>query len=125
MAVMSGATPLPRLRVIEASCVTAARRIAVVAVIGMLLLSLLTVVDVSLRYFFNSPILGLDEATQLIMAVIISASLPIGIATRNHVSIDFFRSAIGPRYEAIMEAISGALILGMLAILTLRFGAYT
>src|ERR1700730_10043660 len=124
MAVMSGATPLPRLRVIEASCVTAARRIAGVAVIGMLILSLLTVVDISLRYFFNAPILGLDEATQLIMAVIISASLPIGIATRNHIAIDFFRGPIGPRYQAALEAIGGALVLGMMAVLAWRFGAY-
>src|SRR5438309_586351 len=100
------------LAALEARCVALARRIAIVAVVGMLALSLLTIVDVSLRYFLNAPIQGLDEATQLIMAVIISASLPIGIATRNHVAIDFFRGAIGKRYEPILEALGGALILG-------------
>src|SRR5580692_507541 len=113
-----------RLKELDAQCVAAARRIAVVAVAGMLVLSLLTILDVSLRYLFSAPIAGLDEATQFIMAVIISASLPIGIATRNHVTIDFFRRRIGPRYEAALGALGGALMLGMLIVLTFRFAAY-
>lgn len=112
------------LRELEALCVALARRIAIIAVVGMLILSLLTIVDVSLRYLFSAPIAGLDEATQFIMAVIVSASLPIGIATRNHVTIDFFRRRIGPRYAAALEGLGGVLILGMLIVLTLRFAAY-
>jgi tripartite ATP-independent transporter DctM subunit len=112
------------LETLEKAAIALARRIAVVAVVGMLALSLLTMVDIGLRYFFNSPITGLDEATQLIMAVIVSASLPIGIATRNHVTIDFFRRPIGPRWEARLEALGGALVLGMMSVLALRFGAY-
>jgi tripartite ATP-independent transporter DctM subunit len=124
MAAVEVAAAPSRLAALERLCIAVARRIAVVAVIGMLALSLLTIVDVSLRYFFSAPIPGLDEATQLIMAVIVSASLPIGIATRNHIAIDFFRRPIGPRFQAILEAIGGALILGMMILLALRFGAY-
>lgn len=109
---------------LERKCIALARRIAVVALVGMLALSLLTMIDIALRFFFNTPITGLDEATQLVMAVIVSASLPIGIATRNHVTIDFFRRAIGPRWEAWLDAIGGALVLGMMTVLALRFGAY-
>jgi tripartite ATP-independent transporter DctM subunit len=115
---------ISRLDELENACVALARRIAIVAVLGMLALSLLTIVDVSLRYFFSAPIIGLDEATQLIMAVIVSASLPVGIATRNHVTIDFLKGAIGPRLHAGLDAIGGALMLGMMVVLTLRFGAY-
>lgn len=124
MTVIAESGTVSHLKYLEAGCVALARRIAIVAVVGMLALSLLTIVDIALRYFFSAPIPGLDEATQLIMAVIICASLPIGIATRNHVAIDFFRHRIGPRYEAALEAIGGALILGMMVVLTLRFGAY-
>ena len=124
MTTIGTAGAVSRLQTLEVECVALARRIALIAVAGMLVLSLLTVVDISLRYFFNAPILGLDEATQLIMAVIISASLPIGVATRNHVAIDFFRGPIGPRYQAMLEACGGALVLGMMAVLALRFGAY-
>ena len=124
MAVAGAAPTASRLEGLELACIALARRIAIIAVIGMLALSLLTIVDVSLRYFFSAPIPGLDEATQLIMAVIVSASLPIGIATRNHITIDFFRKAIGPRFQAWLEALGGALILGMMTVLTLRFAAY-
>lgn len=122
---IAAATPArSRLDAVEQLCVAVARRIAVVAVVGMLSLSLLTMVDVTLRYLFSAPIPGLDEATQLIMAVIVSASLPIGIATRNHITIDFFRRAIGPQFQAVLEAIGDGLILGMMVLLTTYFGAY-
>ena len=124
MAAVEAPGAVSRLEALEQVSIALARRIAVIAVVGMLALSLLTIVDVSLRFFFSAPIPGLDEATQLIMAVIVSASLPIGIATRNHIAIDFFKRPIGPRYEAVLEAIGGALILGMMVILTLRFAAY-
>ena len=114
-----------RLELLELGCVAVARRIAIVAVIGMLGLSLLTMVDVTLRYLFSAPIPGLDEATQLIMAVIVAASLPIGIATRNHIAIDFFRRPIGPQFQSALEAIGDGLILGMMVLLALRFGAYS
>lgn len=114
-----------RLERLELGCVGLARRIAIVAVVGMLGLSLLTMVDVTLRYLFSAPIPGLDEATQLTMAVIVAASLPIGIATRNHIAIDFFRRPIGPQFQAALEAVGDALILGMMVLLTLRFGAYS
>jgi len=124
MAITGEIRPTARLAQLESGCVALAQRIAIVAVIGMLALSLLTIVDVSLRYFLSAPIRGLDEATQLLMAVIVSASLPIGIATRNHIAIDFFRHPIGPAYQAALEAIGGALVLAMMVLLALRFGAY-
>jgi TRAP-type C4-dicarboxylate transport system permease small subunit len=124
MAAVEAPRAITLLAALEQGAIALARRIAIIAVVGMLALSLLTIVDVSLRYFFSAPIPGLDEATQLIMAVIVSASLPIGIATRNHVAIDFFKRPIGRRYEAVLEAIGGALVLGMMTILTLRFAAY-
>src|SRR6185437_2677759 len=125
MAAIEARGTVSRLEALEQGAIALARRIAIIAVVGMLALSLLTIVDVSLRFFFSAPISGLDEATQLIMAVIVSASLPIGIATRNHIAIDFFKRPIGPRYQAVLEAIGGALILGMMVILTLRFAAYS
>ena len=118
------AEPVSRLETLEQRCVAISRRLAIVAVAGMLVLSLLTIIDITLRYFLSAPLQGLDEATQLIMAVIISASLPAGIATRNHVTIDFFRNFIGPRWEAVMAVIGGALVLLLMMLLAWRFGAY-
>src|ERR1700753_2135079 len=107
MAAVEAPGAASRLAALELAAIALARRIASIAVVGMLALSLLTIVDVSLRYFFSAPIPGLDEATQLIMAVIVSASLPIGIATRNHVAIDFFKRPIGSRHEAVLGALRG------------------
>ncbi len=109
----------------EAWCVALARRIALIAVAGMLILSLLTIVDVSLRYFFDLGITGLNEASELLMAAIIAACFPAGLATRNNISIDFLRRVVGPRLEPVMEAIGGLMILAFIILLTFRFVDHT
>ncbi|HXQ53847.1 MAG TPA: TRAP transporter large permease subunit [Stellaceae bacterium] len=123
---MAAAAPRPQAwpARLEGYCAALARRVAVVGVAGMLVLSLLTIADICLRYFLTEPILGLDEATQLIMAVVISASFPIGIATRNHITIDFLRNALGRRTKSVVEAIGGAMVLALMILLAWRFGQY-
>jgi tripartite ATP-independent transporter DctM subunit len=112
------------LNALERRCVAFAQRVAAIAVAGMLALSLLTTFDIGLRYFFNAPIEGLDEAVQFLMAVVITATLPAGIALRNHITIDFLSGTLGPRSEAVVAAIGGALVLAFMALLAGHFGVY-
>jgi len=109
---------------IETRCVAASRVIAILAIGGMLALALLTVADIALRYFLNAPIPGLFEAAQLLMAVIVVATLPVGIMERNHVTIDIFEAPLGPRWAKLGEAIGALLLLAFMAVLAWRFGLY-
>ena len=109
---------------VERRCVALSRRFALLAVAGMLVLSLLTIADVGLRYLFNRPITGLTEASELLMAVIIAACFPAGLAARNHVTIDFLARFLGIRTRAVAEAFGGVLILAMMALLAWKFFAY-
>ncbi len=109
---------------IEGRCVALARRVALIAVAGMLAVSLLTIADVSLRAAFNLPITGLGEASELIMAVVITACFPAGLASRNHITIDFLRHWLGPATVAAVEAIGGVMILAMMGLLLWKFRDY-
>jgi len=57
---------------------------------GLILLALtvLTVVDVALRYFFNMPFRGSLEATEYAMALIVFLSLAWCGATGGHIAVD-------------------------------------
>jgi TRAP-type transport system small permease protein len=48
----------------------------------------LTFVDVILRYFFNAPLSGSFEVTELLMAVLIFCGLPLVSRRGEHVAID-------------------------------------
>jgi C4-dicarboxylate transporter, DctM subunit len=109
---------------LESRCVALSRRIGILAIGGMLTLAILTVVDIGLRYFANSPIRGLDEATALIMAVIVVATFPVGIMERNHITIDLLQDSLGERPARIGQLIGAVLMLVFLALLTWRLGLY-
>ena len=66
--------------------------IALASIAGSLLFAmmLLTFIDVVLRYFFNAPISGGFEITEMMMAVLIFAGLPLVSRRHEHVTIDAF-----------------------------------
>lgn len=51
-------------------------------------LMLLTTADVTGRFFFNSPILGTVELTQLMLAAVVFLSLPVVCWREEHISLD-------------------------------------
>ncbi|MDN3522943.1 TRAP transporter small permease [Halomonas ramblicola] len=59
-------------------------------------LMLLTTADVTGRFFFNSPILGSVELTQLMLAAVVFLSLPVVCWREEHVSVDLL-DAIFPK----------------------------
>ena len=48
----------------------------------------MTCIDVGGRYFFNSPLDGATELTQLMLGIIVFAVLPSVCRTEEHVSVD-------------------------------------
>jgi TRAP-type transport system small permease protein len=74
--------------------IDAARRIEFI--LGLLAASvlfsmmMLTFVDVIMRYWFNAPMRGSFEVTELLMAVLIFSGLPLVSRRGEHVAIDTF-----------------------------------
>ncbi len=102
------APPADLLSRLDQGCAALTRRIAVVAVAGMLVISVLTIVDVLLRWLANSPIPGFYELSQLIIAIVITASFPAALAARNNLTIDFLAEILPPgarRWLAFLGAV--------------------
>jgi TRAP-type C4-dicarboxylate transport system permease small subunit len=57
----------------------------------------LTFVDVVGRYVFNAPVKGSAEATELMLAVIVFAGLPLAAAAREHIRIDLLEHVLSER----------------------------
>jgi tripartite ATP-independent transporter DctM subunit len=104
--------------------VAAARRVALLAVLGMLIIAVATSLDITLRALFRAPILGFLEIASLLMAVTIAACFPAGCAERQHITIDLLKGALGPRVSAVLEALGSLLFLLFLAVLAWRMAGH-
>ena len=67
---------------------------------------LTTVVDVFLRYLFNSPILGSYELTEFMMAILVFGSVAYTMVVKGHVTVDLVITRLPARAQAILECIT-------------------
>ncbi len=64
--------------------------LACVAAAVLMALMVLTCMDVAGRYFFNSPVWGAFELTEMMLAALIFAGLPVVSLRNDHVTVDLF-----------------------------------
>jgi TRAP-type transport system small permease protein len=78
---------------------------------------LLTFVDVVGRYLFNQSVVGAFEITEIMMALLIFAGLPLVVRREEHVTVDLVDRFLPARakgaYRVAIELASGALMLGL------------
>ncbi|MDR5903404.1 TRAP transporter small permease [Halomonas icarae] len=84
---------------------------------------LLTTVDVTGRYFFNAPILGAVELTQLMLAALVFLSLPIVCWRQEHVSVDLLDAIFPARLVWVREVLVNLLITVALWVMAQRVWA--
>jgi len=107
----------------EAKSIALTQRIAFLGVLGMLVISILTSLDVViLRGLFNAPIAGSNEFLNTIFAVAIAAVLASGVAQRANLEIDLLAARLGPRRSAWFRAVGSGLLLLTLALISWRVG---
>ena len=100
------------------------RGIALAAIGGMLLLSILTIADVSLRTLINTPIPGFYELSELVMAVVITCCFPVVVATGSSLTVDFLSENLSRRTRDGLAVLGGLILLTFLVVLTWRFVIY-
>lgn len=84
---------------------------------------LLTTADVTGRYFFNSPILGTVELTQLMLAALVFLSLPVVCWREEHVSVDLLDSVFPASLIWIRQVLVNLIVTGALWIMARRVWA--
>lgn len=76
-----------------------------VAAALMMTLMLLTAADVIGRYFFNKPIFGGFELTEIVLAILIFAGLPLTTLRGGHITVDLLDPFIPPVLLRIQNAV--------------------
>ncbi|WP_163557824.1 TRAP transporter small permease [Halomonas sp. NO4] len=71
---------------------------------------LLTTADVAGRFFFNSPILGAVELTQLMLAAVVFLSLPVVCWREEHVSVDLLDAIFPSRLIWIRQMLVNLIV---------------
>jgi TRAP-type C4-dicarboxylate transport system permease small subunit len=89
-----------------------------VAAALLFILMIFTCVDVFGRYFFNRPVIGGFELTQIFLAVLIFAGLPLITLRNEQITVDLFDSIVPKWARGVQYAVVqlvGALITALLA----------
>lgn len=84
----------------------------------LVLMLAITTVDVVGRTFFNTPLMGAFEISEVAMALLIYAGLPLVCLDRGHVSVTLLTERLGPsgrRIQAVLVGVVGAAVLAALA----------
>ena len=92
---------------------------------GLLIAGLIgvTVADVVGRYALGAPLPGAFELTELMVAALVFAALPLTTEAGEHVSVELIDPALGDRGRALLDLLVGLVSAGALGLLAWRLGA--
>lgn len=108
---------------IDRVALAATERIAAIGVLAIIAVGTVTVGDVLMRLIFSSPIRGLNEITQPLMALGVAACLPAGVMGRVNISIDVAKAVTGKTLFSWLRVFGAAALLVFLALIALRLWA--
>ena len=99
--------------------------ISLIGLVGLLSLASATVIDILLRWLFNSPIFGLNDLYSLLMSIIIASCFPLCIYNRSNITIRFFGNFLGEKPKLILDIFGSIITLIIFFILGWQFWLYT
>ncbi|MTI45290.1 TRAP-type C4-dicarboxylate transport system permease small subunit [Roseibium hamelinense] len=75
-------------------------------------------VDVVARYFFNSPIRGAYELTEIFLAVLIFLALPLTTQARGHIEVELLNGLKSRFLDSLATVVAALSTIGVFAILS-------
>lgn len=84
----------------------------------------ITVTDIFGRYFFNVPIAGVFEVTEVTLSIMVFLSLAYTHICRGHVRIDFFISKLSKKNQKYVEGVVYFLSFILIGLLTWQLWVY-
>jgi tripartite ATP-independent transporter DctM subunit len=98
-------------------------RVALIAVVAVLLIAFANVTDIVLRNFFAISLYGLNEINTLLVAIAVATCLPHGFARNAPLRIDAFSGSLPKSAGAWLSVFGAAAMLLFFAIVAWRMGA--
>src|SRR5262249_55220632 len=105
------ATEQPLLDRFVEWCVRLTNPLAFLGVLGMLVVSGLTMYDVLARWIFSSGIPALNEITGLTFSVAVTACIPAGLAQAVNLKVDLFDNALRGKWKEWLNFLGDLLLL--------------
>lgn len=96
------------------------RALSFLAALLLISMMVLTFVDVWGRYIFNSPVPGGFELTELMLATLIFAGLPLVTIGGEHITVDLIEFTVSRTLERIREALISLVCAFMTGVLSYR-----
>jgi TRAP-type transport system small permease protein len=87
------------------------RLISLIGFAGLLVFAVATVIDVLMRWIFNSPITGVRDASSAFTSVIIASCFALCIVDRSNITIRFLGNALGRTWREVFESFGNLLTL--------------
>jgi TRAP-type C4-dicarboxylate transport system permease small subunit len=110
---------------LEARIVRWTRAIALFGLAALLVVSGATMLDVALRWLLNRPIKGLIDITELAVAIVLAACLPVVVAQRQNITIRFLGRGLGPRATRWLDAFGSAVLFVFVTLIAWQLAVYT
>ena len=110
---------------LETAIIRVSQVIALLGLGCLLVLTFATVLDVLLRWLFNAPIVGVHDASSLLVAIVIAASFPVVMAERRNITIRFIGNLLSPKWRNLLEAFGQLVAFVVLALLAWQIWVYT
>ena len=98
--------------------------LALIGFMGLLILTIMTSVDILLRWLAAYPLQGVNDVTAIVIALVIAACLPANLARKQNITVEILGSVLGRRAKAALDAIGGLFTLTFVMLLAWRFGIY-
>ncbi|MDP7060702.1 MAG: TRAP transporter small permease [Candidatus Marinimicrobia bacterium] len=90
------------------------------AALVLMLLMIITFIDVLGRYLFSAPLPGAFELTEIMMAMLIFAGLPLVSRTNQHVTVNLIVGILSPIILHFQRLITQAIMAVVLAVMAWR-----
>lgn len=110
---------------LERLVVRLTRATAVLGLVLLLALAGMTVVDGMMRWLANQPIDGVRDVGALIIANAVAASLPVVLAERANITVEFAASLFGRFGARLCNVVAGIVVLVVMAAMAWQFQLFT
>jgi len=88
-------------------------------------LSLIIVLETTLRYAFNSPTIWAWDVEVQLQAFLVALGGGYALLKGSHVNVDVIITKLSPRKRALIDSITGPILIAALSILLWKAGPYT
>ncbi|MBC8258123.1 MAG: TRAP transporter small permease [SAR324 cluster bacterium] len=90
------------------------------AAVVLMLMMIVTFIDVLGRYLFLAPLPGAFELTEIMMAMLIFAGLPLVCRANQHVTVNLILSLLSPKIRYVQRLITQVIMTVVLGVMSWR-----